>query len=163
MQRFRLVVLASCVLVVLGTVVAAWLEARPHLDRADARDFAARALHGAGVSDVHVRDQVDEAIFVSERGGEPRPVWIATADVPGGSLKLWIDRERAAAVKLDDTNGSGYLLSDAQVSLLTTRHGYQSLDDRVLRNYLVSFAGLLAASVASALALLTTIKPRSLS
>lgn len=153
MRHVRPVLSALCAIVAVGTVIGAWFQGRPMLAAPDARDVAARALAAAGVSGVRVLDDVSEGTFTSATGGERRAVWVTRAVVDGGTVQLSIDQQRGRVLRIDDTNGPAYLLTDAQVKALEGEHDYGSLDLRTRRNYYATAAGLLGACTAVALVL----------
>ena len=144
-------VAALCGVVALGAVPAAWLQARPVLDAHDAAAFAVNALASAGIPGGHVTD-VEAETFVPQGAGGARRAWVATVDVQGATVALWIDRTRGEALRIDDRGGSGYLLSDQQIRAIPGRHSYPALDARIRRNVLVTIASVLAACVAAWLA-----------
>jgi hypothetical protein len=154
MRRARFVASALCALVCMSAVAIAWHASRPSLTAADARAFTQRALASANVADVRVHADSSAGTFVPSGGGETRPVWITRADVGAGTLQMSIDQQRGTILRLDDTNGSAYLLDDAQAKGLAGRHDYPSLDFRLRRNYFATFAGVLGASAAVSLSLL---------
>jgi len=141
-------VAALCGVVALGAVPAAWLEPRPSLSARDAAAFAVNALAAAGVPGGHV-DDVAARTFVPQGSGGARRAWVATVDVQGATVELWIDRARGEALRIDDRGGGGYLLSDQQIRAIPGPHSYPALDRRIRRNVLASVASVLAACVAA--------------
>ena len=152
MRHVRPVLSALCAIVAVGAVLGAWFQARPSLAASDARDVAARALAAAGVTGVRVLEDVSEGTFTPQTGGESRAVWMAQAVVDGGTVQLSIDRRRGRVVRVDDTNGPGYVLTEAQVKGLGGQHDYETLDRRSRRNYFATAAAVLAVCTAVALA-----------
>jgi hypothetical protein len=148
MRLVRVAAPALCALVALAAVVGAWLEPRPDLERADAREFAQGALTAAGFERVRVSNQVGAE--VDTEGTEAVQVWVTTSRVQGGEVELWVDRSVAQAVRVSSEPSD--LVSDAAFERLDDFDDDPLLDERIRRNLAVTVAGLLGAAVSFVIA-----------
>src|SRR4051812_38932493 len=103
-MRSRSLVAIVCMVVALGAVAAAWLEARPKPTSGDASALAERALRAAGVPSAAVGDgAVVAGVYQSGAGGERFEVWRVTVRVASGAtIELDVDRDSGGFVQLDD-------------------------------------------------------------
>lgn len=118
------------------------------LTASDAVHVAQRALAAAGV-EATVDPDPPSGRYRPASGGSVA-VWEVRAALPGGTIDLWVARDDGQPVFLDDRtdDGTGQLLTDAQVAAVGDHRSNPALDRQVRRNVLVTAAALLIAVVA---------------
>jgi hypothetical protein len=149
-------VIAGAGVVALAAVLSAavaWAQPLPRLDRAGARAFTEDALVAAGFAEdeVEVRGIVRESVYPEADAGDPQfEVWITRAVVDGTPVRLWVDRDGAQAVQIDDHTEIGPLLSLRQFRTLDGHGEHPGADDRQRRNLWISGAAVLLVLLAGA-------------
>ncbi|HEX4868966.1 MAG TPA: hypothetical protein VFV32_15245 [Acidimicrobiales bacterium] len=126
----------------------AWMQEPDPVSARDAVAVAGHALTAAGVE--ATVDRHPAAGEYQPTSGDPVPVWEVQAALPAGAVDLWIARDDGQAVFLDDRtdDGTGQLLTDAQVAAVGGHRSNPALARQVRRNVLVTVAALLVAVVA---------------
>ncbi|MGH9117471.1 MAG: hypothetical protein ACRD0A_06225 [Acidimicrobiales bacterium] len=124
--------------VAVAVAVVAWLQPRPDLDREDARQFTAGALEAAGFTEGSVRPEVRADAYPEPEGDAEFDVWVTITDLEGQPVELWIDRERAQAVLVNDNTADGPLLTEDQFQILDDYDIHPGADDRRRRNWIVT-------------------------
>jgi len=141
--------------VAVGAVLVAWLQDPEPITAHEAAGVAAAAFAAAGVPDARVGAEPSRATYDPGGGDALIEVWRTVAEVDGGTIQLWLAREDAEPVFLDDRtpDGTAQLLTDAQFDALADVDDNPALDRRVRRNLVAALAGagivLLAAVLAT--------------
>lgn len=137
-------------LVAVVVVAAAWLQSPPDITGAEAVRAARGAFRAAGVEGARVDGHPKAGTYQPPDGGAPLPVWRTSTRVRGGTVQLWLAREDAEPVFLDDRSGDGavQLLSDAQFRALAAHYENPATGRQVRRNLVLTVAAALATAVA---------------
>ena len=137
--------------VAVAVAVLAWLQPLGDLSREDARQFTADALEAAGFTEGGVLPDVEADVYSEPERDSEIAVWVTTTNLNGHPVELWIDREGAQAVLVNDHTPDGPLLTDEQFQILDDYDVHPDLDERRRRNWIVTAVAVVVAAAAAAL------------
>ena len=148
--------------VALAVVTVGWFEAVPELTATEAVEVTEGAFRAAGLEGEVVSPALARTYEPRGRDVEIE-VWETNTAIPDGTVQLFLARDDAAPVWIEDLtpNGTRQMLSDAQLDALVDAADHPAAAERLRRNVALTVAAAAILALAIALAFLPDRKQRS--